>query len=413
MTTEMQRHLDEDCKYMKNKEFEKLYRNCFSCTWDTTLNRQRDGTTFCITGDIEAMWLRDSSMQVLPYLCMLEDEEVNAAIKGLIWKQAELILTDPYANAFNRNGDYACYFKDKTEMGPYTWERKYEVDSLAFPLFLLEKYCKRKGNDVITDQVKEAINVILTIWEKEQHHESSDYRFQRDSDLPTETLINEGKGSPVGYTGMTWSGFRPSDDACVYHYLIPSNMLAVSVLKGLRDIPVERKTFEKANKLAEQIEQGIYKWGVMNHPEYGEIFAYEVDGLGHYHLMDDANLPSLLGAPWFGFCDKEHPIYRNTRRFLLSESNPFYFSGKYARGIGSPHTPKGYVWPIGLAVQGLTADSQEEKREILEILKNTTAKTYHMHESFHPDKPEEYTRSWFAWADSMFCLLAKEVLWKN
>lgn len=413
MTTQMQKQMDKDCEHIKNKELERLYRNCFACTWETTLSRQEDGTTFCITGDIEAMWLRDSSMQVLPYLRLLEDEEVNAAIKGLIWKQAELILTDPYANAFNRNGDFACYSKDRTKMGPYIWERKYEVDSLAFPLMLLEEYCRRKEDEVITDQVKEAVRVVLNVWKKEQNHENSDYRFQRDSDLLTETLGNEGKGSPAGYTGMTWSGFRPSDDACTYHYLIPSNMLAVSVLKGLGKLPLEQGLIDEARELAEQIEQGIYKWGVVKHPEYGEIFAYEVDGLGNYNLMDDANLPSLLGAPWFGFCEKDHPIYRNTRRFLLSESNPFYFTGKYAKGIGSPHTPAGYIWPIALAVQGLTADSFEEKREILEVLKNTTAETYHMHESFCPDRPEEYTRSWFAWADSMFCLLAKEVLWKD
>lgn len=401
--------MEKDCSRIKDEEMERLYKNCFGCTWETTLSRQEDGTTFCITGDIEAMWLRDSSMQVLPYLRALEDEEVDAAVRGLIWKQAELILIDPYANAFNKNGDYACYSKDETEMGPYIWERKYEVDSLAFPCFLLEEYCRRKGGDVVTDRVKKAVRTILDVWKREQRHENSNYRFQRDSELPTETLSEEGKGSPVGYTGMTWSGFRPSDDSCTYHYLIPSNMLAVSVLKGLRELPLEQDLVEEAAALAEEIEQGIYKWGVVHHPEHGEIFAYEVDGLGHYNLMDDANLPSLLGAPWFGFCEKENPIYRNTRKFLLGKSNPFYFSGKLAKGIGSPHTPDGYVWHIALAVQGLTAETAEEKKELLETLKRTTAETWHMHEGFHPDRPEEFTRPWFAWADSMFCLLAAQV----
>ncbi|MDE6893713.1 MAG: glycoside hydrolase family 125 protein, partial [Lachnospiraceae bacterium] len=238
---------------------------------------------------------------------------------------------------------------------------------------------------------------------------NSNYRFERDSELPTETLCNEGKGSPVGFTGMTWSGFRPSDDACTYHYLIPSNMLAAVVLKGVQNLPLEKEIVEEAKALAEQIEEGIYKWGVVQHPEFGEIFAYEVDGLGNYLLMDDANLPSLLGAPWFGFCKKNSPVYQNTRRFLLSKSNPFYYSGKLAKGIGSPHTPKGYVWHIALAVQGLTADSMEEKKEVLNTLLSTTAGTFHMHEGFHPDRPEEFTRPWFAWADSMFCLLAAEV----
>ena len=409
MTKEMQNLLNEDCRRIGDAETEKVYRNCFGCTWDTTLCRLEDGTSFCITGDIEAMWLRDSSMQVLPYLRALSDGQVKAAIKGLIWKQAEQILTDPYANAFNKDGDYACYRQDKTEMGPYIWERKYEVDSLAFPLFLLEEYYKRKKDDVVTDRVKEAIRTVIRVWKSEQNHENSNYRFERDSELPTETLCNEGKGSPTGFTGMTWSGFRPSDDACTYHYLIPSNMLAAVVLKGVQNLPLEKEIVEEAKALAEQIEEGIYKWGVVRHPEFGEIFAYEVDGLGNYLLMDDANLPSLLGAPWFGFCKKNSPVYQNTRRFLLSKSNPFYYSGKLAKGIGSPHTPKGYVWHIALAVQGLTADSMEEKKEVLNTLLSTTAGTFHMHEGFHPDRPEEFTRPWFAWADSMFCLLAAEV----
>ena len=409
MTKEMQNLLDKDCRRIGDAEAEKVYRNCFGCTWDTTLQRQENGTSFCITGDIEAMWLRDSSRQVLPYLRALADKEVNAAIKGLIWKQAELILTDPYANAFNRNGDYACLRRDKTEMGPYIWERKYEVDSLAFPLFLLEEYCRRAKDTVITDKVKEAVRAVIRVWRTEQSHENSPYRFERDSELPTETLSNEGKGSPVGYTGMTWSGFRPSDDACTYHYLIPANMLAAVVLKGLRNLPLEKEIVEEAEELARQIEAGIYKWGVVRHPEFGEIFAYEVDGLGNYLLMDDANLPSLLGAPWFGFCETNSPVYQNTRKFLLSRFNPFYYEGKWAKGIGSPHTPEGYVWHIALAVQGLTADSIEEKREVLNTLINTTAGTYHMHEGFHPDRPAEFTRPWFAWADSMFCLLAAEV----
>lgn len=409
MTKEMQNLLNEDCRRIGDAETEKVYRNCFGCTWDTTLCRLEDGTSFCITGDIEAMWLRDSSMQVLPYLRVLSDGQVNAAIKGLIWKQAEQILTDPYANAFNKDGDYACFRRDKTEMGPYIWERKYEVDSLAFPLFLLEEYYKRKKDDVVTDRVKEAIRTVIHVWKSEQNHENSNYRFERDSELPTETLSNEGKGSPTGFTGMTWSGFRPSDDACTYHYLIPANMLAAVVLKGLRSLSLEKEIVEEAEGLAEQIEEGIYKWGVVRHPEFGEIFAYETDGLGNYLLMDDANLPSLLGAPWFGFCEANSPVYQNTRRFLLSRFNPFYYEGKWAKGIGSPHTPEGYVWHIALAVQGLTADSVEEKKEILNTLINTTAGTYHMHEGFHPDRPAEFTRPWFAWADSMFCLLAAEV----
>lgn len=410
MTESMKKLLEKDSEIIRDPEMAAIYRNCFATTWDTTLTIREDGKSYIITGDIEAMWLRDSSMQVLPYLRLTENELVRNMFRGLIAMQTEQILTDPYANAFNRNGDYACWSKDHTEMGPYIWERKYEVDSLAFPIFLLIQYYeKTQDQTVFTDRLEKALKTILAVWKKEQRHtELSDYHFERDSDLVTETLKNHGMGSSVGYTGMTWSGFRPSDDACQYHYLIPSNMLAVSVLKGLQKLPVGKSIQREAIVLAEEIEKGIYTSGVVEHEKYGRMFAYETDGLGHWNLMDDANLPSLLGAPWFGFCEPENKIYQNTRRFLLSKDNPYYQEGRYAAGIGSPHTPKGYVWHIALAVQGLTAQDPEEKKKLLEQMKNTTAGTLHMHESFDPDHPKNYTRSWFAWADSMFCLLAAD-----
>ncbi|HJC58272.1 MAG TPA: glycoside hydrolase family 125 protein [Candidatus Eisenbergiella intestinipullorum] len=410
LTQFMREKLEEDCRRIPDRELAELYRNCFRCTWETTLSLEEGEKTYIITGDIEAMWLRDSSMQVLPYLRYLEDETVKRVFRGLIRKQAELILTDPYANAFNKKGDFSCFKKDHTEMGPFIWERKYEVDSLAFPIFLLEAYYGKSGDrSVLTEQVISALETVLAVWKKEQHHGTeSDYSFERDSELITETLQNGGKGTPVGYTGMTWSGFRPSDDACRFHYLIPSNMLAVSVLRRLAKLPVPEEMKARAAGLAEQIAEGIRTYGITQGPSGETIYAYETDGLGHDNRMDDANLPSLLGAPWYGFCEAEDPLYLRTRKFLLSGQNPCYFQGKYAAGIGSPHTPDGYVWHIALIVQGLTASSSEEKAAVLETLKRTDAGAGHMHEGFDPDRPDHFTRPWFAWADSMFCLLAED-----
>jgi meiotically up-regulated gene 157 (Mug157) protein len=339
------------------------------------------------------------------------DPVVLRAIKGLLFRQFDSILMDSYANAFNREGDWQSYRKDHTKMGPYVWERKYEMDSLAFPLYLLDKYY-RKTHDttVFTDKVTMGIESILHTWTIEQRHsEASPYRFERDSDLATETLANHGLGSPIGYTGMSWSGFRPSDDACAYNYLIPSNMLAVSVLNAVSALPVARELCRKAKYLAEEITSGINQYAVVEHPKYGKIFVYECDGLGNYLLMDDANLPSLLGIPLFGFCDISDPIYKNTRRFLLSQDNPYYFEGTFARGIGSPHTPHGYIWPIALIVQWLTETDSRKRGELLEMLKTTTAGTDYMHESFDPNEPESYTRPWFAWANSMFCWIIDEL----
>lgn len=397
-----------DCEKIGDEKICEVYRKCFRSTWETTLSMEEDGSTFVITGDIGAMWLRDSSMQVLPYFRAVSDETVERALRGLIKKQADLILTDAYANAFNKKGDFSCYSRDKTEMGAFIWERKYEVDSLAFPILLLAKYiaatCRQ---DILTEHVLAALDRILEVWETEQRHEASAYSFERDSELVTETLQNQGRGTPVVYTGMTWSGFRPSDDACRYHYLVPSNMLALSALRRLCKLPVGQGTIRRAERLAEEIAEGIYRYGIVWHPVYGEIFAYETDGMGHYNLMDDANVPSLLAAPWFGFCEKEDGIYRNTRRFVLSESNPYYYKGRAAEGVGSPHTPEGYVWHIAIAIRGLTAQSRKEQKDMLDMLVSTTAGTGYMHEGVDADEPRHYTRPWFAWANSMFCLLAE------
>ena len=408
LTKGLQELLRADCEKIGDEKICEVYRKCFRSTWETTLSMEEDGSSFVITGDIGAMWLRDSSMQVLPYFRAVSDETVEWALRGLIRKQAELILTDAYANAFNKEGDFSCYSRDKTEMGAFIWERKYEVDSLAFPILLLAKYAAATcRQDIFTEQVLEALDRILEVWETEQRHEASPDTFERESELETETLQNGGRGTPVAYTGMTWSGFRPSDDACRYHYLVPSNMLAVSALRRLCRLPVGQERICRAEKLAEEISGGIYRYGIVRHPVYGEIFAYETDGMGHYNLMDDANVPSLLAAPWFGFCGKEDGIYQNTRRFVLSESNPYYYKGRAAEGVGSPHTPEGYVWHIAVAIRGLTAKSRKEQKEMLDMLVNTTAGTGYMHEGVDADEPQHYTRPWFAWANSMFCLLAK------
>lgn len=411
---------EKKCAGIKDENVKEIYRKCFGSTWETTFSVEEDGTSFVITGDIEAMWLRDSSMQVLPYLDAAGEEEVWKALRGLVWKQAQCVNMDPYANAFNKNGDYSCWLKDDTEMGPYIWERKYEVDSLAFHLFLLEqvyqaaqKHCPERAGELVTPEEEKAIDQILRLWTTEQRHETSPYTFRRDSELETETLQNDGRGRAVGYTGMTWSGFRPSDDACYYNYLIPSNILAVSVLRGLQELPVQSGLKERAGKLADELEAGIEQYGIVSHPKYGEIFAYETDGLGNYRLMDDANLPSLLGIPLVPVKEEWKEVYSNTRKFLLSKDNPYYYEGAFAKGIGSPHTPEHYIWHIALCVQGMTSQDPKEKQEILDMLKTTTAGTSLMHEGFDVDNPDNFTRDWFAWANSMFCLFVNTCLEKK
>lgn len=395
-----------------------LAKPCFLNTIETTVKEQEDGTYFVITGDIEAMWLRDSSFQVMHYVRFAkESEELRSIIAGVIRRQAQQILSDPYANAFNevpgRHG-----FEDKTEMNEWIWERKYELDSLCGPIYLAYAYWKQTGaSDIFDEKYGQALKRALTVIRTEQHHEQSPYSFERFDCVPTDTLPCEGKGNPVGYTGMSWSGFRPSDDSCTYGYLIPSNMMAVKALGYVEEIlraeyigktdadQCWEELAEEAGKLRQEIQAGIEKYGVKEHPVYGPMYVYETDGLGHVLCMDDANSPSLLAMPYLSYCSKDDERYQNTRKFILSKENPYYFSGTAADGVGSPHTPDQYVWHIGIIMQALTSTDREEIEHCLKELETTHDGTYRMHESFHKDHPEQYTRSWFAWANSLFAEL--------
>lgn len=398
--------------YWDDEHMRRTFENCYVSTAKTTTKFLENGEAYVFTGDIAAMWLRDSSAQVVHYLPFLKEYPIlKDMVKGLIARQAKYIHIDPYANAFNEEANGNCWEKDITEYNPWNWERKYEIDSLCYPVWLMEQYAKNTGeSDIFTQEVKTAFRDILDVWKREQHHEESAYSFIRVNCPPSDTLSCEGKGEPVGYTGMTWSGFRPSDDACKYGYLIPSNMFASVALgymeKFLREQYQDEKMAEEAAELKTQIEEGIQKYGVVEDEVYGKMYAYETDGLGNYNLMDDANVPSLLSLPWLAYCDKADPIYKNTRDFVLSKKNPYYYEGSCAKGIGSPHTPDQYIWHIALTMQGLTSDDSQEREELLKTLLATDAGCEVMHEGFHCEKPEAFTREWFAWANSLFALFA-------
>ncbi len=387
------------------------FERCLANTWNTTFKRQEDGTTFVITGDIPAMWLRDSAAQVRPFLTASEDPEVGDLIEGVVRRQFRYIGQDVYTNAFNEEANGRGHQGDATDSGPWIWERKYETDSLCYPIQLAYLLWKNAGR---TSQFDESfvrgVQAIIATWRTEQRHEErSPYRFERSDGAPTDTLGRGGLGSLTAFTGMTWSGFRPSDDACRYGYLVPSNAFAVVVLgyaaeiarKVLNDSALAKET----ETLASEIEAGIRRFGVIEHPELGRLYAYEVDGLGSVNLMDDANVPSLLSLPYLGFCDKDDPLYEATRSFVLSSRNPYFYEGEAAAGIGSPHTPPHYIWHIALAMQGMTAGSGQERREMLELIMNTDGGTGFTHEGFHADRPEEFTRPWFSWSNMMFCEL--------
>ena len=392
----------------------KLAEGAIERLFSSTLTRAADGSIFVITGDIPAMWLRDSTWQVRPLLAAANDLEVAQLIADVSKRQIEYVLTDPYANAFNPTPDGNCWHKDFPDQSPWVFERKFELDSLAAVLDLaIRLYLESGFTNHFTERFNDATKVILDLLEREQNHDPNTYRFERKDVRDFDFLSHGGYGSPVAYTGMIWSGFRPSDDACKFGYLIPANAHMAKVLEQLAELPNEvfsdQTRKDRALKISGEIKIGIEKFGLVEF-EGKQIFAYECDGLGNYLLQDDANIPSLLSLPYLGVCSELDPIYLNTREFILSSSNPYFYSGQVLTGLGSQHTPENQVWPLGIAMQGITSTSEREIEECLKLLELSHAGTNQMHESVGMDNPRIFTREWFSWADMTFYhLLLKSV----
>jgi len=372
-----------------NNRLQKMYRAALLNT-SQQATIAADGTAYVKTGDIPAEWLRDASAQVRPYLFFAKsDIRVASLLRGIIAREAKYLQVDPYANAFTI--DYRV------------WEEKFELDSLAYPIILSWSYWKATGDaSVFSGDMSLGFDKALETMEREQDHGSNSRYAHREL---RDDSGNPGP-NPVGYTGMIWTGFRPSDDACKYNYLIPSEMMAVVALGDLEE--VERTVYRnllksnRAKTLRAEVQDGIQKYGEVFTPNYGYIYAYEVDGRGHQTLMDDANIPSLLSAPYLGYTKPDSFVYKNTRRFLLSKDNPYYYVGSVARGIGSAHTSDGYVWPLALLVQGLTATSDSERREVLGQLLASDPGDHLLHESFDPSDPLKFSRKDFGWPNALF-----------
>ncbi len=394
-----------------SKKLADMYKKCYVNTIETALCPMDDGTMFVLTGDIPAMWLRDSTAEVSHYIPLAKENiEIRDIVKGVIKRQRYYISIDAYTNAFKKEPNSHREFDDTPIPNAIVWERKYEIDSLCYPIRLTYLYWKATGDDSVLDEsFTDSAKTIVNLWIKEQNHEkNSDYRFIRNRD-EKDTLKRNGLGTPLGYTGMTWSGFRPSDDACRYGYLVASNMFAATELlhleEMLKHINYDNHFINKCINLKNEINEGIKKFAIID-----GIYACEVDGLGNYFKFDDANVPSLLSAPYLGYCSADDEIYKKTRAFILSKENPYYYEGKYAKGVGSPHTPEGYIWHIALSMQGLTSTNKNEIREILSMLENTDANTYLMHEGFDANDPNKYTRSWFSWSCALFSELCEKAI---
>lgn len=396
-----------------DEELAWMFENCFPNTLDTTVSyHEKNGEpfTYVITGDIDAMWLRDSTAQVWPYLSLArEDESLKKLLKGVVAQQTEFVLLDPYANAFYDDPSRISEWKnDFTHMIPGVHERKWEIDSLCYVIRLAYGYWKNTGDtSIFNTKWQEAMRLIVkTFREQQRLDDQGPYYFQRETATPTDTQFGQGFGNPTKKIGLIHSMFRPSDDATIYPFLISSNMFAVVSLRQLSEIFGEitdqQKMKDECEKYAGEIDEAINKYGILDHPMAGRIYPLEIDGFGNAIFMDDANVPNLLSLPYIGYCCKEDQLYTNTRKFSLSNANPWYHEGKYAKGIGGPHVGENKIWPLGLVMQALTSNDDEEILNCLSMLKKTHAGTGFIHESFDVDDPEKYSRSWFAWANTIF-----------
>ena len=400
-------------KSIADPELAWIFDNCFPNTLDTTVNHyQQNGKpyTYVITGDIDAMWLRDSSAQVFPYLSLArEDEKLKNLLKGVINKQIEFVLLDPYASAFYDDNQKVSEWKnDYTEMKPGVHERKWEVDSLCYVMRLSYHYWKTTGDtSIFDDDWKNAMLLILKTFREQQRKENKgSYKFQRGNGNPLDTQFGGGYGNPTHKNGLIHSMFRPSDDATFYPYLVSSNMFAVVSLKQISEI--FKMKFSSLNidnqfsVLANEVDEAIKNYAIFDRKDFGKIYALEIDGFGNALFMDDANVPNLLSIPYLGYTSYHDEIYKNTRKFSLSTANPWFNEGKFAKGIGGPHVGENKIWPLGLIMQALTTDDDEEIFYCLKTLKNTHAGTGFIHESFDVNNPKDFSRSWFAWANTLF-----------
>lgn len=397
---------------IKDPKLAWMFENCFPNTLDTTVEfgmKNGKPDTFVITGDIHAMWLRDSSAQVWPYLTLAnEDTALKQLLAGVINRQTQCVLLDPYANAFNKELVPGEWKTDHTDMKDGLHERKWEIDSLCYTIRLAYHYWKITGDTSVfdTDWQKAAATIVETFRVQQRKSGIGPYSFERSTTRQLDTLSNNGYGRPLKPVGLINSSFRPSDDATTYGFLIPSNLFAVVSLRQLAlictDVTKDATLAEKCTALANEVEKAVQQYGIVSHPKYGRVYAYEVDGFGNATFMDDTNVPSLLALPYLGCANANDEIYRNTRRLVWSEDNPYFFRGKAAEGIGGPHIGYDMVWPMSIIMRAMTSDDKSETDQCIRSLVENDAGTGFMHESFHKDDPSNFTRKWFAWANTLF-----------
>ncbi len=372
------------------------------------MNRLDDGTLFVVTGDIPAMWIRDSTWQVLPLLQMNPDDEVAEIVGAVSKRQSRFLMIDPYANAFNETASGNCWHLDFVNQSPWVFERKFELDSwstffeLAISLHETVDYSEH-----LDDNFWSVSAELLRLARVEQNHDSKSYKFLRENSPEADYLSHGGYGAPVAHTGLVWSAFRPSDDRCVYGYHIPANAHFAATLNRLAPL-AKRFGYAQISSAAMELAREI-RQAVLASVEPTGRFPYEIDGLGNALFMDDPNVPSLLALPKLGFCANSDATYLATRDWLLSDDHEYFVSDSGFDGLASEHTPRNWIWPISMAMIGLTSPDEDLAVQMLVQLETSDGQTGDMHESFLPSDPNRFTRPWFSWADMTYVELALAV----
>jgi len=376
-------------------------------TLQTCVERFEDSTVFVRTGDIEGMWTRDSAAQLHPYIPLASDSpEFQSLLEGALRSQAKYIAIDPYSNAYHKT--WKNYDDARLLRGGYVFTGNYEMDSGAYFLRFLKSYADVVPTSAILrePQIHEAVTILMKLYRLEQNHSNSQYKYPL---APPWELPGGPNGKPVGYTGMVWNAFRPSDDPHTFGYHIPGNLFLASYLPFVGNVAKEVWQDEELARYAEELRNdilnGVERYGTKS-VDGKTVYCYETDGLGHCNLMDDANVPSLLSIPYLDPSGEHYnrEIYTNTREFILSDKNPWFFQGSVASGIGSPHTGKNMIWPMSLIMQAFTTESPKEKLDLIKLVMNS-AKDDVLRESFNKDNKQKTTREWFAWPNALFAEL--------
>lgn len=445
----------EECRTFKSQELEdtvtrlesvikdpdlyRLFQNAYPNTLDTAIrwkgvaaDNAEEELTFIITGDINAMWLRDSSNQMQSYLPLLnassDPNSIASLYRGVINLQARYLLTSPYCNSFQPPVESGIEIAENdaasedtvfpTYSNQSVFECKYELDSLGAFLQISTDYYKATGDyeffgkfqwiQAVEAVLKVAYDMMLPTYGSEGEVLESPYTFTRLTTRATETFANDGIGNPVANgTGLIRSGFRPSDDATIFQLFIPANMMfssylaTASEIMGKLNVANSASLAQQMSGLSTSLRNAIETYGTVNHPTFGKVYAFEVDGFGSTAIMDDANIPSLLSAPFIGY-EVDEQTYINTRNLILSSTNPYYMRGPVINAIGGPHQGPGMAWPMASIVRILTTNNDEEITNELRQIVSSTDRLGLIHESINTFNQSDWTRQWFSWANGLF-----------